>query len=353
MRRAQRRAKRIRTFTAFAFLAVVFTAVVYISTGRPSYSSASRFLSKSYRSVARASSTAYKGIVGLFRGSRTARSPETSAGRTSADKEAGSNASSIRQTLLIVGMDESAGKRQAKGFSIVRLDVGKRRIDGITIPGNTFASIPGQGQEELQVAYGADRDAFVAAVRDIIPVKADGLVEIRYADYERLTFNSEFEGSLKEAKAINIDPARVADFGKKASRIKKDDINLIPLPVKTISVEGDVYYEPDDQEIARLLRLVWGVRKVAVKKPRVVVLNGNGVPGIGAKAAKLLTAAGFEIVETKNADNFNYTQTKILIYGDGKDAEKIKKTIGVGLLVEQRLEAGVADYAVILGADYR
>ncbi len=349
MRRAQRRARRIRAFLAFAFLALALLAVVFTSTGKPSLSSAAKFMTEMYRPVARTASAVFKGVAGLFGGSRSDRSPKKSAQRASPEKKAGSD----RRTLLIVGIDESTGKRQAKGFSIVRLDIGKRRIDGITIPGNTFASVPGQGQEELQIAYGADRDAFLAAVRDIIPVKADGLVEMRYADYERLTFNSEFEGPLRDARAVNIDSARVADFAEEASRVEKDDINLIPLPVKTIAVEGDVFYEPDDAEIARLLRLVWGVRKVAVKKPRVVVLNGNGVPGVGAKAAKLLAAAGFEVVETKNADNFKYPQTKILIYGDGKEAEKIKKTIGTGLLIEQRLDAGVADYAVILGADYR
>ncbi|MCL5292330.1 MAG: LytR C-terminal domain-containing protein [Actinobacteria bacterium] len=348
MRRAKRRARRLRNFIAFLSLAILASAVVWISLGG-SFGSVARISEKAYAPVAKAASRVFKGVGGLIVGSNSGQ-PGKASGEVKKTSKADSNQ---KLSLLVMGIEEKNGKKSARGILVVKFDIKGEKIDGITIPGNTFVNVPGRGQEEISVACASGLDTLLSSVNNVIPIKPDGFLEVKYSVYERMIFNTEIESAFQKGKIIDIDPEKVRKLGKFASTVRKDEINLIPLPVRAITVGEEVFYEPDQPEIARLLKLIWGINQKIVKKPRVVVLNGNGTPGVGAKAAKLLVDAGFEIVETKNADNFNYAETKILIYGDGKEAEKIKKTLGFGTLVTQRIETGVADYAVVLGADYK
>lgn len=60
--------------------------------------------------------------------------------------------------------------------------------------------------------------------------------------------------------------------------------------------------------------------------PDLIVLNGGGVSGAAGRAEKLLDKAGFNVLETGNADNFNYQNTVIKYSEKNKlSAEKIKE----------------------------
>ncbi len=66
------------------------------------------------------------------------------------------------------------------------------------------------------------------------------------------------------------------------------------------------------------------------------------------------SAAGFRVVDTKNADNFNYATTKIVVQrGDVKQGEEIARMLGVGTVEQQPSEQDVADVIVIVGKDYK
>ena len=51
---------------------------------------------------------------------------------------------------------------------------------------------------------------------------------------------------------------------------------------------------------------------------KVVVQNGSGEAGAGGKAADILKSAGYDVVSTANADNFDYTDVTIQV----KEAKK-------------------------------
>jgi hypothetical protein len=86
------------------------------------------------------------------------------------------------------------------------------------------------------------------------------------------------------------------------------------------------------------------------------ILNGNGQPGIGQHAAERLTPAGFRVVLTGNADNFDYRETRILVYEDSPDqlavARQIQELLGVGQIAISASPVAVVDVTIILGDDF-
>jgi anionic cell wall polymer biosynthesis LytR-Cps2A-Psr (LCP) family protein len=92
------------------------------------------------------------------------------------------------------------------------------------------------------------------------------------------------------------------------------------------------------------------------------ILNGEGTQGIAATVKKIIednlnkSEKVLTITETKNADNFNYKQTKIVIFTkkDGIEniASKIKEVLGVGVISNSTNNVDKVDITIILGSDY-
>ncbi|MEO6715123.1 MAG: LCP family protein [Mycobacteriales bacterium] len=91
---------------------------------------------------------------------------------------------------------------------------------------------------------------------------------------------------------------------------------------------------------------------------RVVVRNGVGTAGIGQSVTRRLNAAGFAVVQTGNADTFDYKTTEVLIFAEADEA------VGAGDAAAAALgltgdavkisdtEQSVADVIINVGADY-
>ena len=62
----------------------------------------------------------------------------------------------------------------------------------------------------------------------------------------------------------------------------------------------------------------------------------------------------FRVVDTKNADNFNYVVTEIVVQrGSLEQGKNIAKVLKVGVVKSQPSEQNVADVIVIVGKDYK
>ncbi len=93
------------------------------------------------------------------------------------------------------------------------------------------------------------------------------------------------------------------------------------------------------------------------------ILNGQGTQGIAArlkgKIESFFNKDKVQIIvkETKNADNFNYKTTKIIIFTSKQDinliAEDLKKYLGVGQISQSSNNIDNVDITIILGSDYR
>ena len=93
------------------------------------------------------------------------------------------------------------------------------------------------------------------------------------------------------------------------------------------------------------------------------ILNGQGTQGIAAKVKSKIEAVLskdkniIEITETKNADNFNYKNTKIIMFttkdGINNIADDLKKLLGVVEISKSTNNVDNVDITIILGSDYK
>jgi len=87
---------------------------------------------------------------------------------------------------------------------------------------------------------------------------------------------------------------------------------------------------------------------------RVIIYNGAGKPGIAGDAAQELIRAGFRVVDTKNADRFNYKTTIAVVQrGPVEKGEQVVETLRTGVVKQKRTDEDVSDIVVIIGKDYK
>lgn len=90
---------------------------------------------------------------------------------------------------------------------------------------------------------------------------------------------------------------------------------------------------------------------------RVIVYNGVGTPGLGEAVRAKLAPAGFVLVDSRNAPQFGYATTQVLVPAATPEAqalgERVAKALGVPATSVATQELGtVADVAVLVGEDF-
>ncbi|WP_233491170.1 LCP family protein [Blastococcus sp. TBT05-19] len=104
--------------------------------------------------------------------------------------------------------------------------------------------------------------------------------------------------------------------------------------------------EPDEPEAPA------PVETVRPEDVQVEVLNGSGTSGLGASAAEELSAAGFGIADTGNADSSDYTQTVVRhAAGDESLAATVAAQIP-GAVPELDDSAASGTVTLVLGSDF-
>lgn len=147
----------------------------------------------------------------------------------------------------------------------------------------------------------------------------------------------------------------------------ESQMEMISLPGTSKTISGVSYVLPKEEEVAQIMEAfrqgesVEGFKQVQakVKIPRssirVEILNGIGESGLADKVRLKLNSAGFKVVATANAENFDYEKTTVM-YDSSEDYQKAVDVQDFfdGSKVElskASLEKGV-DVLVIIGEDY-
>jgi hypothetical protein len=91
----------------------------------------------------------------------------------------------------------------------------------------------------------------------------------------------------------------------------------------------------------------------AVQAVPVIVLNGNGVPGIGEAVAERLLPGGFRVAVSENAADFHHPETLIVVGSpdDVELAERVRDLLGEGS-VSVSVGSGIAPVTVVIGKDF-
>ena len=91
-------------------------------------------------------------------------------------------------------------------------------------------------------------------------------------------------------------------------------------------------------------------------KITVEIHNGCGIPKLANLYTEFLRSEGFDVIDSRNADNFEYTKTQILHHqGDKARALSLGKTMTIddALITEDKNTYLIHDLTLILGNDYR
>ncbi|MDI6799346.1 MAG: LCP family protein [Actinomycetota bacterium] len=260
-----------------------------------------------------------------------------------------------RTIVLVLGINSESGKELIDGATVLSLDFSEESVNGISIPKDTFVAVPPLGFKRLSdVITLGDESKAIGAIQDLLGVKITGFVKLKAADYQTI-LTDQFEGIFD--KDIGSDLSE-ADKTKIDSLITKtrsfDDIGIVPLPVKSYVVGNESYFEPIDDELEGLIERIWGIKVERVAKISVMVYNGSGIPGVAADAASKLINGGFEVIRSKNADNFDYKETEVWDYGQGSEApQRILEILKVGKIVKKPVTQDIADVLVVIGHDYK
>ncbi len=257
--------------------------------------------------------------------------------------------------FLVMGVQDENGEELVVETLALFCDLKAGILNGISVPKDTIIEIPGLGFERVSEMLSLKKDSTaVSAVQNLFGVELHGYAKLDLFDLERIMDKNDFEKVFDKAKSSDI----ISEHQEKislaiASMDHHEDINILPLPVKNHAVGDKIYYEPNREELEGLLARLWGVEVEQSEKTKVMVLNGCGVPGVAGEVADKLINMGYQVVGTKNADNFSYKETQILVYGDNDDAANdIQKALGVGIIIDRAITQEVTDIVVVVGKDY-
>jgi hypothetical protein len=85
---------------------------------------------------------------------------------------------------------------------------------------------------------------------------------------------------------------------------------------------------------------------------KVLVLNGCGASGVAERTADLLRSFDLDVIDYRNADNFDYAETVVVDRsGDFDTAATIARRLGVVNVIQQIPETPLVDIIVIVGGD--
>jgi len=269
-------------------------------------------------------------------------------GTTSAQGQADLHA---RENLLVIG--EQGGK--AAGFLAVRVSRSDQQIYGIAIPDGAFIEVPGQGFERVGESYAIGPDVSMSAISNYLTVPFRTFVVVPVTVYQQAMKTQSVAAVLAAATKTNLTAQERDTLQGDISAIPKLNTALVPLPVQPVKLGSTTYFEPQKAQVSDLLSKWWGIdASKAAQVTRVILYNGAGTPAIAGEAGQQLIRAGLRVVDTKNADNFNYAQTLVVVqHGSIQQGNEVAKVLGVGQVKNQPSDQDIADVIVIIGKDYK
>ena len=84
----------------------------------------------------------------------------------------------------------------------------------------------------------------------------------------------------------------------------------------------------------------------------VLVLNGCGRSGVGERTARRLKDLGYDVVDFRNADSFDYEETFVVDRtGDFRTAIRLARQLDIVQVIQQVPPTPLVDLVVVVGKD--
>ena len=294
-------------------------------------------------------------ITGLALLAVTGEEPRLKAQRPSLEPSAGGRPET--DIVLPPLMLALAAQPEKDRHSVVLLAVDKKRgrLVGIFFPENTRLNVPGFGWTGASQAMGlAGVNGVVAAVENTLSLRIPGYFYFTLAPGERLE-TKDFRRLPQLVKHTNLSPAELRNLGR---GLPKLSVASIELPTLAVGSGGRPARQPDVRSAGELLAAV--ARTQPEKRPQVLILNGNGAPGMGLTLGLTLVREGYSVVGAGNAkdaagrDDFSRAESEVISYvREASPVARVHRLLGVGkIAVQPAEERPPADIVVILGRDY-
>lgn len=130
-------------------------------------------------------------------------------------------------------------------------------------------------------------------------------------------------------------------------KVGVSNIEMVQLPGTPTMHRGVSYLDPDWPMVSRLMAYI-----IDNQGPRVEVLNGTAVDGLGQRGADRLLASGYEVTRIANASYMHDSSRIIDHVGWPSQAKRIAKLLNCGRVVTDGRPTQWADITVIVGRDY-
>jgi hypothetical protein len=270
--------------------------------------------------------------------------------RVAAENAAKTRTELAKENLLVIAVRD----KEAVGFIALKAERAGKRVLGIAIPEGAFVEVPSQGYEAIGDSFHGGASLSKDAVTNFLGVPFERYVTVDQDTYQRLLTKQDVGSLLDRPLATDLKEGEKTDLQEFMDGVPAKDVWIVPMPVKPVALGTERYYEPQSAEIADLILQWWGVHVSGQRQAvRVIVYNGVGTPGVAGAAARQLIRAGFRVVDSKNADNFEYKTTRILLYhGTQADADRVRDTLDAGEIAVESEAQNVADIIVVIGADF-
>ena len=208
----------------------------------------------------------------------------------------------------------------------------------------------------LYLAPEEQEQARLARVQEVL----DGLINVLPRTEEELTAQLSVLGQ-RSVTTLEL-PALASFLIGLATADEAGQLQYDTLPVIAIDPGGGVTaFRVDAPRLATVVdRLLAESVPPGVREGgnRVLVLNGVGTPGLGEAVRAKLAPAGFVFVGSRNASEFGYQQTQVIVPDATPEAQKLGERVAAAIgvpatsVVSQDFGT-VADVIVLVGADFK
>lgn len=243
---------------------------------------------------------------------------------------------------LTLDVPERLDERQDDGSSRARFLPGEQFLDGPRVA--ELLTFRESSETELEVLPRAQR--VLLAMLDLI-AQDPAVLDAVFTDGAPMLDTSAEPAAVRELLRLLAEAETLGE------------LEVRTLPVSPLGSGEEDSYRVDDERADAVIdsRLASSVPTARSQAGRdLQILNGNGAPGIGQRVAEKLVPAGFRVVLTRNADRFDHTETRIIVFDDSPEqlaiAEEVRALLGVGTIERSRLPQSVADVTVVVGLDF-
>jgi LCP family protein required for cell wall assembly len=253
---------------------------------------------------------------------------------------------------ITINLDQAVSIKNYVNENAIELKQGENKLDGIS------------AVSYLKYFSGSQKDVPVNKTSDQKKVFDSLFLVIAGGTDKDLEKNL---NTIKNLYETNLTGTEIYQFISTVSKLKTENNAVYPLDVTSVELEGgNVFYVPDISKLNQFFNITVTETTVTTQSFKSTVdlqiLNGVGTPGIAGKVGALFKdlkyddgTSKFNLLQAKDADNYNYTSTKIIV--NSKDAgymaiaEEIKNILKTGSIT-QNAEAPTQNIVIIVGSDY-